>query len=276
MSLFSLQFTLTPHPLPLPPTLYPYHSPFTLTPHTLPLPLTLDLCFRKVGSKLYNPESYSTLFSIRKFQFYIFWCLVLSGWEGVRYKKLSAVIPTSNGFVATTKQFSTTGTRLGQFYCTECDISVNSQNQLDQHLLSQKHKLVASGQNTTSSHLATTQPRQTSSEMYNVNSQSQLDQQMLSSNRNVVASGRNKIQQQQQHNKPSPSSTGIQWNQFRCETCNISVNSQSQLDQHLSSPKHAAAENGQPPSGSGGRGRGQVRGRGRGQAGSYIYLRLEL
>ena len=33
------------------------------------------------------------------------------------------------------------GMNLRQYYCEKCDLTVNSQTQLDQHLLSQKHKL---------------------------------------------------------------------------------------------------------------------------------------
>ena len=68
----------------------------------------------------------------------------------MRFKKLTSILNIQNSSstvaTATTCNMSMTGTRLGQFYCETCDVSVNSQSQLDQHLTSQKHQLVASGQ----------------------------------------------------------------------------------------------------------------------------------
>ena len=72
----------------------------------------------------------------------------ISGWQGVRYKKLAKVMNTEGVGTGAVPAPSSTpgGTRLGQFYCERCDISVNSQVQLQQHLSGEKHKMRVSGQ----------------------------------------------------------------------------------------------------------------------------------
>ncbi|XP_028406049.1 zinc finger protein 385D-like [Dendronephthya gigantea] len=59
-------------------------------------------------------------------------------WENVRFSKISNAIL---GINKDTSTGSGGGMNLREFHCEKCDITVNSQTQLDQHLESNKHKM---------------------------------------------------------------------------------------------------------------------------------------
>jgi hypothetical protein len=59
-------------------------------------------------------------------------------WENVRYMKISNAILGINKDTATG---SGGGMNIREYHCEKCDITVNSQTQLDQHLQSNKHKM---------------------------------------------------------------------------------------------------------------------------------------
>ena len=65
---------------------------------------------------------------------------MLSGekWENVRFMKISNAILGINKDTATG---SGGGMNIHQYHCEKCNITVNSQMQLDQHLESNKHKM---------------------------------------------------------------------------------------------------------------------------------------
>ncbi|XP_031567240.1 zinc finger protein 385D-like [Actinia tenebrosa] len=65
------------------------------------------------------------------------------GWQEIRYKKLTTAMTTvgiMKNLQNTGANINTGGTQLGQYYCKDCDISVNSPLQLQQHMTSAKHK----------------------------------------------------------------------------------------------------------------------------------------
>jgi hypothetical protein len=59
-------------------------------------------------------------------------------WENVRFMKISNAILGINKDTATG---SGGGMNLSEYHCKKCNITVNSQTQLDQHLQSNKHKM---------------------------------------------------------------------------------------------------------------------------------------
>ena len=178
-------------------------------------------------------------------------------------ERLSLVIPDSNGVITNPSNMSVTVTRFGQYYCQSCDTSVNSQSQLNQHLSSQKHKLVTSLRSKKKSgdttQLCSTRPHPTNhnSEAIGVGtiSPNRYDQQLSGSNDKLAA---NRQHVAKHDNIASPRLTGSQLNQFYCKTCNLSGNSRAQLNQHLSSQKHIIAASVQPIPFTGDQGFGQL------------------
>jgi hypothetical protein len=59
-------------------------------------------------------------------------------WENVRYLKISNAIL---GINKDTTVGSGGGMNLREYHCEKCNITVNSQSQLDQHIESNKHKM---------------------------------------------------------------------------------------------------------------------------------------
>lgn len=73
--------------------------------------------------------------------------LLFKGWQEIRYKKLATAMTTvgllSNA--GASARINPGGTRLGQYYCKDCDVSVNSPIQLQQHMTSAKHSAKLNG-----------------------------------------------------------------------------------------------------------------------------------
>ncbi|KAM9426275.1 zinc finger protein 385B-like [Pholidichthys leucotaenia] len=103
-------------------------------------------------------------------------------------------------------------------HCPTCKVTVNSTSQLESHCSGSKHKQMLDGQNGSQSQrrIKMTLPRSTSRIKQRVGSKSR-----------AVAAGVNK-------------------HPFHCELCQVSVNSETQLKQHLNSRRHKERLAGKP------------------------------
>ncbi|XP_032219059.2 zinc finger protein 346 [Nematostella vectensis] len=65
-------------------------------------------------------------------------------WEGHRYKKLATTLLTKasqqSPLTPSCQALSPGGTKMGQYYCQDCDISMNSIKQMEQHMTSARHR----------------------------------------------------------------------------------------------------------------------------------------
>ncbi|XP_059180751.1 zinc finger protein 385B-like [Centropristis striata] len=103
-------------------------------------------------------------------------------------------------------------------HCPTCKVTVNSNSQLEAHCSGSKHKQMLDGHNSSQSQRRikmTSSPRPTS----------RIKQRMGSKTRAVV---------------------GISSQPFHCEMCQVSVNSETQLKQHMSSRRHKERLAGKP------------------------------
>ncbi|KAF7646028.1 hypothetical protein LDENG_00194940 [Lucifuga dentata] len=103
-------------------------------------------------------------------------------------------------------------------HCPTCKVTVNSSSQLDSHYSGSRHRQMLDGQNNSQSHRRvkmTSFPRPTC----------QIKQRIGSKSRVVV---------------------GISSQRFHCELCKVSVNSETQLKQHMNSRRHKERLAGKP------------------------------
>ncbi|XP_017576712.1 zinc finger protein 385D isoform X2 [Pygocentrus nattereri] len=99
-------------------------------------------------------------------------------------------------------------------YCPVCKVTVNSVNQLEAHNSGTKHKLMLEGQS------------------------------VLPRRRGKVLSSRATCKSKRLANKGS---MGVANKSFHCEVCEIHVNSETQLNQHMNSRRHKDRLAGKPP-----------------------------
>ncbi|XP_062298227.1 zinc finger protein 385C-like [Scomber scombrus] len=105
-----------------------------------------------------------------------------------------------------------------QLHCPTCKVTVNSSSQLDAHCSGSKHKQMLDGENSSQSQgrvKMTSSPRPTC----------RIKQRMGSKTRAVV---------------------GVSSQPFHCELCQVSVNSETQLKQHMNSRRHKERLAGKP------------------------------
>uniref|UniRef100_A0A8D3EFX2 C2H2-type domain-containing protein n=1 Tax=Scophthalmus maximus TaxID=52904 RepID=A0A8D3EFX2_SCOMX len=105
-----------------------------------------------------------------------------------------------------------------QLHCPTCKVTVNSSSQLEAHCSGSKHKQMLDGQN---SSLSQRRAKMTSSPRPSC----RIKQRMVSKTRAVVRVS----------NQP-----------FHCELCQVSVNSETQLTQHMNSRRHKERLAGKP------------------------------
>ncbi|XP_047233827.1 zinc finger protein 385C-like isoform X3 [Girardinichthys multiradiatus] len=103
-------------------------------------------------------------------------------------------------------------------HCPTCKVTVNSSSQLESHCSGSKHKQMLDGQNNSQSHhrvkvASTSKPK------------GRIKRRMGSKNRTVV---------------------GVTNKAFHCELCQLSVNSETQLKQHINSRRHKERLAGKP------------------------------
>ncbi|XP_031698969.1 zinc finger protein 385C-like isoform X1 [Anarrhichthys ocellatus] len=104
------------------------------------------------------------------------------------------------------------------FHCPTCKVTLNSSSQLESHCSGSKHKQMLDGHNSSQSQRRvkmTSSPRPTS----------RIKQRMSNKTRAVV---------------------GVSSQPFHCELCQVSVNSETQLKQHMSSRRHKEHLAGKP------------------------------
>ncbi|XP_026206571.1 zinc finger protein 385B-like isoform X2 [Anabas testudineus] len=103
-------------------------------------------------------------------------------------------------------------------HCPTCKVTVNSTSQLDAHCSGSKHKQMLDGQNS---------------------SQSQRRVKMMSSPRSTC-----RIKQRK--GSKTRAVVGVSSQPFHCELCQVSVNSETQLKQHMNSRRHKERLAGKP------------------------------
>ncbi|XP_027868439.1 zinc finger protein 385D [Xiphophorus couchianus] len=98
-------------------------------------------------------------------------------------------------------------------YCSLCKVAVNSASQLDAHNTGTKHKTMLEARSGVGS---------------------------------IKSFPRPGVKSKLASSSKSPSSTGLQNKTFYCETCDVHVNSETQLKQHISSRRHKDRAAGKP------------------------------
>ncbi|XP_061120382.1 zinc finger protein 385D-like [Syngnathus typhle] len=107
-----------------------------------------------------------------------------------------------------------------QLHCPTCKVTVNSSSQLEAHCSGSKHKQMLHSPNSSRSHR---RPKRTSSPRRPCRI---IKQRMVGNKTNVVA--------------------GVTGQRFHCQLCQVSVNSESQLKQHMNSRRHKEHLAGKP------------------------------
>ncbi|XP_052046293.1 zinc finger protein 385D [Apodemus sylvaticus] len=124
-------------------------------------------------------------------------------------KSLTAAATTGNNSIPSTETEEEKAKRL--LYCSLCKVAVNSASQLEAHNSGTKHKTMLEARNGSGT---------------------------------IKAFPRAGMKGKGPVNKGS---TGLQNKTFHCETCDVHVNSETQLKQHISSRRHKDRAAGKPP-----------------------------